>query len=105
MSGHEFSVTATTDAGGATVLTCGGDVDIATVDRLAEAIDKTIGNHPAELRIELTGVPFLGSDGLRLLVRTTNRCADEGIGLHLVVSPEVRRVMEVSGVISYLPLE
>ena len=45
-----------------------GDVDLATVEQFEEAILAAISASPAEVRLDLSGIAFFGSEGVRALV-------------------------------------
>lgn len=58
---------------GATVLTVAGEVDLATAPALETAIEGVLGDKPAALIIDLTGVSFLASAGMAALVAAHQR--------------------------------
>jgi anti-anti-sigma factor len=83
----------------ATVLAVSGEVDMATVDRLEEEIDTTLRNHrPSRLVVDLTAVPFMGSDGWAALVAAREQ-AGERTQLRLVITPggRLERPLHVLG--------
>lgn len=57
-----------------TILSVSGELDLVTAPQLTESIDAVITEHtPAALIIDLTGVPFLASMGMTVLVQTCER--------------------------------
>ena|SRR2546421_12730973 len=60
-------------AKGTAVVAVTGEVDLYTAPRLRETIDSAIAGTPRELVIDLSGVEFLDSSGLNLLVRAHKR--------------------------------
>jgi anti-sigma B factor antagonist len=55
-------------------LSVSGELDLVTAPQLTESIDAVITEHtPAALIIDLTGVPFLASMGMTVLVQTCER--------------------------------
>ncbi|MFF0547087.1 STAS domain-containing protein [Nocardia thailandica] len=81
-------------AGRGAVVTVAGEVDIHTAPRLADALGEVIEEaSPHPLVVDLTGVEFLDSSGVNVLLRTHRRVGD----LRVVASPAVRRPLEVTG--------
>jgi anti-sigma B factor antagonist len=50
-----------------------GEVDLYTAPRLWETLDSAIAGTPRELVVDLSGVDFLDSSGLKVLVRAHKR--------------------------------
>lgn len=61
-----------------TLLTVGEVVDLATAPVLEEAIDGLLAEVPKALIVDLSGVTFLASVGLRLLVSTHEKVGESG---------------------------
>ncbi len=61
-----------------TLLTVGEVVDLATAPVLEEAIDGLLAEEPKALIVDLSGVTFLASVGLRLLVSTHEKVGESG---------------------------
>ena len=61
-----------------TLLTVGEVVDLATAPVLEEAIDGLLSEEPKALIVDLSGVTFLASVGLRLLVSTHEKVGESG---------------------------
>ena len=61
-----------------TLLTVGEVVDLATAPVLEEAIDGLLAKGPKALIVDLSGVTFLASVGLRLLVSTHEKVSESG---------------------------
>ena len=61
-----------------TLLTVGEVVDLATAPVLEEAIDGLLADQPKALIVDLSGVTFLASVGLRLLVSTHEKVGESG---------------------------
>jgi anti-anti-sigma factor len=61
-----------------TLLTVGEVVDLATAPVLEEAIDGLLAEEPKALIVDLSGVTFLASVGLRLLVSTHDKLGETG---------------------------
>lgn len=80
-----------------------GEIDLGTVDEVRKVIDRDHdGSSP--LVIDLRGVSFLDTSGLRLVVEQNNRAGDRGHGLTIVRGPAtVQRVFEIAGLEPKLP--
>jgi anti-sigma B factor antagonist len=71
-------------AGSTVVLTLRGELDIATVPRLEQAVAAVLARGARELTIDLRGMSFLDSSGLRLIIVLAERAVAEGWILALV---------------------
>ena len=83
---------------GATIVTARGEVDVATApalrDGLEEALDRDIGS----VVVDLTGVTFIDSTGLGVLIGARRRCVEAGRELRVVVAePRILKVFEITG--------
>ncbi|PXY27313.1 STAS domain-containing protein [Prauserella muralis] len=84
-----------------------GDIDLATAPRLerylTEALEAVPPPHP--LVVDLTGVGFLGSCGLALLLRAHDAAAERGTPLRIVaVQRAIRRPVDAVGLRATLVL-
>ena len=76
-----------------------GEIDAHTAPRLAAALDAS----GSSIRLDLSGVEFVDSSGLRVLIDAHQRLDEAGGALRLVSpSDPVRRLLEISGVDGYL---
>jgi anti-sigma B factor antagonist len=87
------------------VVTVVGDVDMASRPLLHDAIAR-LGTDRRPLRLDLSGVTFMDSMGLNLLVQVQRLCEVNG-GSLTVCSPSapVRRLFELAGVDGFLTIE
>ncbi len=79
------------------VLQVSGELDIATVAVLRDAVGKALAEAPRALLVDLTPTRFLDSTGCRELVRTAKAGAAAGIAGGVVAPPDnwrVRRVVD-----------
>lgn len=77
--------------GSAVVVLVRGELDLATVPVLRERLD-TIDEAsatPSPLVVDLSGVTFIGSAGLALLVDLHNKCKERDIPLAIVATGSV----------------
>ncbi len=80
------------------VLCVAGDVDLATVDQFAEAIDLALDDRPDVLRLDLSGVTFLDSSGVKSLITVSMRARATGTELVAVGIPaQTKRLLEMTG--------
>jgi anti-sigma B factor antagonist len=85
---------------GVTTVTVVGEVDTFTAPVLRSSLDTQLEQSPSELVIDLSGVQFLGSAGLAVLVETQKSARARDIGLRLIATTRaVTRPLEVTGLI------
>ncbi|OBK11119.1 STAS domain-containing protein [Mycobacterium asiaticum] len=99
------SITATvSDHDGTIVLSIGGEIDLVTAPALEEAIGEVLTDNPVALIIDLSGVEFLGSVGLKILAATFEKLGDSaGFGV-VARGPATRRPIHLTGLDKTFPL-
>jgi anti-anti-sigma factor len=82
-----------------------GEIDHGTADQLTAAFDDAAAVGASELVLDLSGVRFVDSAGLRAIIQIERRARDGDRALR-IVSPaeEVREVFRLSGVDEILPV-
>jgi anti-anti-sigma factor len=91
-------------AGESARLTLSGELDLATVPRVEQAVDAMLAKGVRTLVIDLARVGFVDSSGLRLFIVLDQRASSEGWKLSLTRPKErVMTVFRVSGVEETLP--
>lgn len=104
MSVPTFDVQTTRD-GDVVVISPAGELDIATAPQLEQAIAEATAGGADTLVLDMRGVTFMDSTGLRTLVQTHQRSETEGFGLSIWRGPsQIDRLLSVSGLESILPL-
>jgi anti-anti-sigma factor len=79
---------------GAPVVYLTGELDLSTIGELATALDQLEGS----LVVDLEGVSFMDSSGIRTIVAARKRVLDDGGDLQLrAPQAHVRRVLEITG--------
>ena len=80
------------------VLSPTGDLDLDTSRALATQLGELAGTR-GDAVLDLSGVAFMDSIGLGVVLKAVNRFSRQGKQLHLVVPPEgnVARLLELSG--------
>ena len=77
-----------------------GEVDTFTAPVLRSTLDSQLEQAPSELVIDLSGVQFLGSAGLAVLVETQKSARSREVALRLIATTRaVTRPLEVTGLI------
>ncbi|MHA6797024.1 STAS domain-containing protein [Pseudonocardia bannensis] len=76
-----------------------GEIDLANADVVQRRILGVITNQLTEVSVDLSGVTYIDSAGLRVLLRLGTRLETLQIALELLVPPDspTRRVIELSG--------
>src|SRR5262245_34059303 len=84
------------------VLHIRGELDLATEADLAECIGRALATAPHRLVIDMSGVTFFCSTGLRVLMTAHQRAEQLGCELVLRAVPvQAMRILETSGTASY----
>ncbi len=88
--------TATRD--GATILTIKGRVDTATAPALEQAINHQIEQGNKKILLNFSGVSYISSGGLRVLLATAKKLRNPGDKYGLCcLSTEVHKVLKLAG--------
>jgi anti-sigma B factor antagonist len=83
---------------GVAVLAVRGELDTLTAPELDTALRELVAGPAATPVVDLSGVTFLASSGLAVLIQAAQRAEDRGRAVHLVVtSRAVLRPLEVTG--------
>ena len=87
------------------VVAAAGEVDVFTAPGLDAAISAGLAAGHPRLVVDLTGVTFLDSTGLGVLVKGLKGAREAGGSMHLVVtSDRIRKIFEITGLDSAMPL-
>jgi anti-anti-sigma factor len=83
---------------GVRVLRAAGELDVATVPRLLPEVPDLVEG-AAGVVLDLTGVTFLDSSGVRLVDQLGQECVRRGIPYRVVAPPghRARRLLEIVG--------
>lgn len=74
-----------------------GELDLSTTEQLEEELRRVEADAPPELVLDLRGLRFLDSTGLRLIIGADARAREAGRRLVLVRGPEtVHRVFTIT---------
>jgi len=83
------------DGPGTMVISCAGDIDLASTPVLSEAIDWSYTSDLMVLRIDLTAVTFIDSSGIQCLLDASDRCNRLATRFEVVASRHVERVLRL----------
>jgi anti-sigma B factor antagonist len=96
-AGGRRSFSLVTEARGAgAVITLHGELDIATCPHLAAALELQSADRRS-IVLDMRGVEFLDSVGLRVLLHGRERANVDGLGFELVTSEAVDHTLETFG--------
>lgn len=96
-----------TDSGGTVTLTLAGEVDHHGARAMMEEVSDAIAQRlPRRLILDLSGITFMDSSGIALLLRTHRQMAQLGGVLRVTaIPPQARRVLDAAGIGRLIPLE
>lgn len=100
----EPSMTSTLETGGLVRLAVAGEIDMATSDALGDALREALHTDGAkEVAVDMSGVTFIDSSGIRTLVVAQGEASERGLNLY-VTEPHrhVRRVLDLTGLLAVL---
>ncbi len=89
--------------GEATVLAVGGEVDLATADRMAEVVSTVLGTGRPVLIIDLTSVMFFSCAGLSVLV-AAHQQGGQATHVRVVAGPVADRAITATRLEHLLPV-
>lgn len=81
-----------------------GELDLSTLDETQAAVDAALAASPDELVLDLGGLQFMDSSGLRLVIETVRAAEGANVTAVLVPGEEiVQRVFHLAGLLHRLP--
>jgi anti-anti-sigma factor len=85
-------------------LTVTGELDIATVPRLEEAVATVLAQGARSLIVDLSRLAFVDSSGLRMFITLNDRASAEGWSLGMIRPPDPSySVFQITGAEENLP--
>ena len=85
------------DHHGAAVVHVRGELDLSTCEQVETALAQAEGANPPTLVLDLSGVSFMDSTGVRTLLQADSRARRDGRRLLLIAPPEpAARVLRVT---------
>jgi anti-anti-sigma factor len=84
-----------------------GEIDLSNADSTLRKLVEVVDEDSDGLIVDLSGLDYLDSAGVRLLFRLDRAVSESGGSLRAVVpqSAQIRRVLELANVESTLPLD
>ncbi|MER5266229.1 STAS domain-containing protein [Actinosynnema sp. NPDC002837] len=83
------TLTAREVSAGVVVVAVAGELDMATAPGVEEYVRHRLGDASRVLVLDLSGVTFLGSTGINLLIALRSACESVGTALRLVATTKV----------------
>jgi anti-anti-sigma factor len=91
--------------GGEHILALAGELDMATAPELEATVVELCSDGAKELVLDLRGLRFMDSQGLRVLLATRELCEGHGCGFAVTRGQEaVERLFEVTNLTGVLPI-
>ena len=98
--GDLLALSTRTGADGAVTVTATGEVDTLTAPAFSSVLGTALERRPPELVIDLSGIRFLGSAGLTVLVEAHEAAHDHDVALRLIATTRaVTGALTVTGLI------
>lgn len=89
---------ATSVVGGKTVVSVAGEIDVYTAPKLRDLITELVSDEAYHLVVDMTGVEFLDSTGLGVLVGGLKKVRSHDGSLQLVCSsPRLLKIFRITG--------
>nr|SBO95204.1 Anti-sigma F factor antagonist (spoIIAA-2); Anti-sigma B factor antagonist RsbV [Nonomuraea gerenzanensis] len=90
---------------GVTVIAVTGEMDATNRADLEAYLQEARGAPEKPLVFDLSGVPFMDSSGLHVLLKCATDCLKAGGVVHLAgVQPLPARLFEITGVVAHIPI-
>jgi anti-sigma B factor antagonist len=82
-----------------------GELDLDTVHRIEAALEELRGDECADLVLDLRGLTFMDSTGLRLVIRWDTAAREDGFNFAIVPGEDVvQRVFQLTGMDAHVRL-
>jgi anti-anti-sigma factor len=93
------------DDGTATIILV-GEFDMSGAAHFWASVTEVLGTRPPSMIVEARGLTFIDSSGLAALIRAREAADVAGVTFGVrEPSPELRRIVEVTGTVDLLPAE
>ena len=97
-------------AGGRHTLALRGELDLVSAPRLVDSVMRASEEGADEVVLDLTGLEFLDSTGLRAILDASAICEERGCRLRMApareqVPEQVRRLLQITGLLERLPFD
>jgi anti-anti-sigma factor len=85
-------------AGDEVTVVCSGELDIATAPEAQNAIDEAVASECPVVRLDWSGLTFMDSTGIRLLLTTVRRCKEASRELVWQLSSQAQHALDAVGI-------
>jgi anti-anti-sigma factor len=86
-----------------TLIQAYGEIDIANAGEMQRTVDSCVAGGADRLIVDLSGIRFLDSSGLNVLIRTARQFGPGSIGV-VVSRPSIRKVFALTGIDRIVPI-
>jgi anti-anti-sigma factor len=86
-------------------LALNGELDLAAAYDLETALSRLCSEGDRQIELDLRGITFMDSMGMRSLLTVRDMCTEHGSDLTVVAGEGQRKMLEVTGLIEILPLQ
>jgi anti-sigma B factor antagonist len=93
----------TVRAGRYVVIEAYGEIDVANGDELQVMVDSCLGGGAEQLIVDLSGIRFMDSSGLNVLIVTARRLGTGSFGV-VVGRPSIRKILTITGIDHIIPV-
>src|SRR5262249_26224212 len=105
---HDLVIDARVEDGGRHRLVLSGELDLASASALADAVARLCSEGAREIVLDIGELEFIDSTGLRAILSSRVVCAESNCALTVApeadkVNPQVRRLLQVTGLLERLP--
>jgi len=80
-----------------------GELDLAAAYDLEAALSRVFAEGSRQVDLDLRGVTFMDSMGLRSLLVAKDMCHNHGAELAVIPNPALHKIFEVTGMLDVLP--
>ena len=103
---QQFRVEVSSPADGHAVVALRGEVDLFTAPRFMEALLEAVDDGARRVTVDLSGVTFVDSTALGVLIGASKRLQARSGTLHVVCpNPNVLRILEITGLDRVLDID
>ena len=96
MSDHLRIQTSVTDD--VRIIECQGELDIATAPDVETIVRGLVGHGAARVRLDWSGLTFMDSTGIRLLLEVVALCREQKVDLTWDLGPNAQRALDAVGI-------
>jgi anti-anti-sigma factor len=98
----QLELSCATDGDGNQIISVTGELDIATAEQayayISDVIDAWLGESPAPVSVDLSGLTFCDASGLGALARIARHARQAGRQLRLIAArPSLLKIMRITG--------